>query len=511
MSSEHTQEESRPRLVRRSPLVLASVAAAVLVAGGGGAYWASTASGSPASGKAAGPGADSTPPPLALDSGREGIAPGEPDPNGVVYRAEGKLPAGPDRAAVYRPAGTVGEAEVARLAKALGIDGAPRLEGPSWKAGVTKDGGGPVLTVSQQAPGSWTFARYGSGGTDNCPKGSKCPMHTTGSDIAPGEPDPSGGGTPVSEQAAKAVAAPVLKALGQDDAKLNADQLMGAVRVVNADPVIDGLPTYGWTTGVQVGPDGQVVGGSGQLKAPQKGADYPVLSAEETLKQLNGQGAARPAPKDCTGPVPLDGGPQGEPTKGTLPSDPQRKLPSDPQRGLPSDPQGPAGQPCKQATPSTVTVDGAVFGLSAQYVDGRQELVPSWLFRTKPAGAARPVTITAPAVDPRYLAKPADPGTALPSPSGSSPTGRQSLVSYALGADGRTLTLTFWGGVCDTYAATADESGSGVRVRVGVAHHDPKRVCVMLAKKETATVTLDRTLGAREVVDADSGKALPKS
>ncbi|MEU1077692.1 MULTISPECIES: hypothetical protein [unclassified Streptomyces] len=509
MSSEHTQDESPQRRTRRSPFVLASVAAAVLVAGGGGVYWASTASGgSPAGGAAdakAGAGRDDGPPPIGLDSGREGIAPGEPDPNGVVYRAEGKLPEGPAEAAVYRPAGTVGDAEVAKLARALGIDGPPRLEGGVWKAGISKDGGGPVLTVNQKAPGSWTFARYGSGGTDNCPKGSKCPMHTTGQGVAPGEHDPTGHGSAPGEQAAKAAAAPVLKAVGQEDAKLDASQLMGAARVVNADPVIGGLPTFGWTTGIQVGSDGQVVGGSGLLKAPHKGATYPVLSAEETLKQLNGSGGGRPTGKDCTGPVPLDD-PQGEPTRGRLPSDPQRKLPSDPQGGV--------QQPCKQGTPSTVVVDKAVFGLSAQYVDGQQALVPSWLFQVKRTGSERPVTVTAPALAPKYLAKPpappAGPGTALPAPSGSSPTGRQALVSYAVADDGRSLAVTFWGGVCDTYAATADESGDQVRVSVGVAHHDPQKMCVMVAKKETVSVTLHQTLGAREVVDARTGTPLPK-
>ena len=63
---------------------------------------------------------------------------------------------------------------------------------------------------------------------------------------------------------------------------------MGAVRVVNADPVVGGLPTYGWTTGIQVGADGEVVGGSGQLKAPVKGDTYPVVRARRTLDQLNG-------------------------------------------------------------------------------------------------------------------------------------------------------------------------------------------------------------------------------
>lgn len=71
--------------------------------------------------------------------------------------------------------------------------------------------------------------------------------------------------------------------------------------------------------------------------------------------------------------------------------------------------------------------------------------------------------------------------------------------------------MTFWGGICDTYAATADESGTEIRVTVGVAHHDPKKICAMIAKKETVSVTLHQTLGERQVVDANTGKALPKS
>ncbi|MFE4874140.1 hypothetical protein [Streptomyces sp. NPDC056682] len=478
MSSEHTQDEPRQRRSRRSPLILAGVAVAVLAAGGGGAYWASTAS---SGGGSTSPGADGAPPPLALDSapggggtgGPRGIAPGEPDPNGVVYKASGPLPSGPGKAAVYRPRGTVGEAEVARLARALGIDGAVRLEGTTWKAGVTKDSSGPALTVNQNAPGAWTFARYGSGGSDNCPKGKMCPMHSTGAD--PGTP------APVSEQEAKAAAAPVLKALGQDDAKLNAGQVLVSARVVNADPVIDGLPTYGWTTGIRVGPDSQVIGGSGQLKAPEKGATYPVISADETLKQLNSHPGEQPGSKDCTGPVPLTAD------------------------------QG-AGQPCKRPTPSTVTIEGATFGLAAQFVDGAQTLVPSWLFQVKPADGGQVFTITAPAVAPQYLVKPpAPPGAPVPSPSGSALGGHApALESYAVTPDGHTLTVTFWGGVCSAYRASADESGGGVRVTVTGKVRDPKKMCVALAKQQTVTVELNQPLGARQVVDADTGKELPK-
>ncbi|MGW2812034.1 hypothetical protein [Streptomyces sp. NPDC001415] len=498
MSSEHTQDEPEQRRSRRTPLILAAAAVAVLAVGGGGAYWASTTS----SGGGSTPGENGAPPPLALDStpggqggssgGGNGIAPGEPDPNGVVYKASVKLPGGPGKASVFQPRGMVSEADATRLARALGVEGAVRLEGDSWKAGVTKDGSGPVLTVTQKAPGTWTFARYGTGGSDNCPKGKMCPMHTTGADTGGGAGTgaDSGSGGPVSEQAAKAAAAPVLKALGQDDAKLDAKEILASARVVNADPVVDGLPTYGWTTGIQVGPDGQVVGGSGQLKTPDKGATYPVISADQTLAQLNSHVTQRPKSKDCTGPVPLD----GQPTKGRLPSDPQGNI-----------------QPCKQPTPSTVTIDGAAFGLAAQFVDGTPTLVPSWLFQVKP-DAGQPFTITAPAVAPQYVTKPPT-GAPVPPPSGSPTTPGergQALESYAVAPDGRTLNVTFWGGVCSTYTATADESGDGVRVKVTGQIKDPKKMCVMLAKQQTVSVELHQAIGTRKVLDADTGKELPK-
>ncbi|MFG2720296.1 hypothetical protein ACGFW5_18670 [Streptomyces sp. NPDC048416] len=498
MSSEHTQDEPRQRRSRRSALVLAAAAVAVLAAGGGGAYWATTAS---SGGTAAAPGKDGAPPPLALDSAPaasggadggghgNGIAPGEPDPNGVVYRASVKLPGGPGKAAVHQPHGTVSEADVNRLARALGVEGTARLEGGTWKVGATKDGSGPTLTVGQKAPGTWSFARYGTGGTDNCPKGRMCPMHTTGAD-AGGEP---GGGAPVSEQAAKAAAAPVLKALGQDDAKLDAKEILASARVVNADPVVDGLPTYGWTTGIQIGSDGHVLGGSGQLKTPDKGATYPVIGADQTLAQLNSHVTQRPKAKDCTGPVPLD----GQPTKGRLPSDPQGNI----------------QQPCnKQPTPSAMTVDGAVFGLSAQSVDGVQSLVPSWLFQVKP-DAGQAFTIAAPAVAPPYITKPPASGAPVPTPSGSATTPGthgQTLESYALASDGRALDVTFWGGVCSTYTASADESGDGVRVTVTGQVTDPKKMCVALAKQQTVRMELHQALGARKVLDAATGKELPK-
>lgn len=488
MSTEQPDNEvTRPR--RRSPLAVASVAAAVLLAGGGGAYWAATAADGGGGGKdSAADGSGSTPPPLSLDEAAggpatpsprpsappEGIAPGEPDPHGgrLVYRASGTLPDGPDKAAVQRAAGTVSASEVARLAEALGVQGAPQAEGASWKVGSDGDGSGPVLRVTKQAPGTWTFARHGSGGTDNCVKGSVC----SGKPVAPG-----GSGSPVSEKAAKAAAVPVLKAVGQDDAALDARQLMGSVRVVNADPVVGGLPTYGWATGIQVGPEGDVVGGSGQLKGLEKGADYPVISAAEALKQLN---AAQPPSAgksgDCATPAPLGNG------------------------------EKPSRMSCGTRTgaePSTttVTVDKAAFGLAARYVDGKQLLVPSWIFTVRPGAGGTGDTVTQVAVDPAYLTKDA-PSEKTPDSDGTTKSGR--VLSYS--ADGRTLSVTFWGGACSTYAASASEDAGEVRVSVTETKPEAGKACIMIAKELTRTVTLDQPLGERNVVDAASGTVVPR-
>lgn len=482
MSTERPENDvTGPR--RRSPLAVASVAAAVLLAGGGGVYWASHTAGEAAPGLLPDPGG--SPPLLALDISADGdpsapprgIAPGEPDPHGsgVVYRASGELPDGPDTAAVHRATGTVTAAEVARLAKALGLQGTPRTEGTAWKVGSDGDGSGPVLRVIKQAPGTWTFARYGSGGPDACESATVCSK-----DTAPGA------GSPVSEKAAKAAAVPVLKAVGQDDAALDARQVMGSVRVVNADPVVGGLPTYGWSTGIQVGAGGEIVGGTGQVKGLEKGDTYPVISADEALKQLNAESRrnAKPSVGGCATPVPLEADP------------------ASPKTGCASR----SGAPVT----TTVTVEKAVLGLAARYVDGEQALVPSWLFSVRSDGSGPGSTVTRIAVDPEYLAK----ESTQPSPEptkdpGTDPGNGRQILSYS--ADGRTLEVTFWGGVCSTYTAHATESGSAVRVTVTESQPKPGKVCIMIAKELTRKVTLDAPLDGRKVLDAASGSAVPRA
>lgn len=479
---------------RSTPALVASVVAAVLLVGGGGAYFATTASGGDRSGT---PGADGTPPPLALDGyaasttgdgstgGTAGIAPGEPNPYGTTYRASGTLPEGPGSAHVQWAEGKVTRAEVTRLARALGLAGTPRLAGDAWTVGTAKDGTEPNLRVTADAPGTWTYSSALPGG-DNCVKVTVC--GPAGSDSASGSASGSTPG-PVSEAAAEKAAAPVLKAVGQDDAKLDASQLMDRVRVVNADPVVDGLPTYGWTTGLRIGTDGHVVGGSGQLKTPVRGDAYPVVGARKALDAMNGSAPATGGDRrmgigGCASPVPLK-----------------------------DRDEMPCEHPSPEPKAQTATVEKATFGLAAQRADGRQALVPSWLFEVRAPGAQDTYTVTHPAVDPAFLASPESPAPpsadpTVPAPSGepSAPAATRDVGVQGYTADGRDLTVGFTGGVCADYTVSASESSGKVTVTV-TAKPWKNKVCIMIAKFYEKTVRLDEPLGGREVVGSD-GKAV---
>ncbi|MDF3297170.1 hypothetical protein [Streptomyces tropicalis] len=474
---EDGERAGRP-LRGRSPLAAVAVAAAVLLAGGGGAYLATSASGGGRA-DAAAPGGHGAPAPLVLDGysapgqggtggadaggdgGGNGIAPGEPNPYGATYHLKGTLPQGPASAAAYWAKGDVTEDRVARLARALGVEGTPVAAAQEWTVGSGRDGSGPMLRVRRQAPGAWTFTRYAPG-TDDC-KGVLC----THDPAAPAV-------TPVSEAAAGKAAAPVLKALGQDRASVDAHQVMGAQRVVNADPVVGGLPTQGWSTTLTVGAQGEVVGGSGQLKEPVKGDTYPVLSARRTLDLMNG--APRTDHRMGVGGC-------------TVPKPPKDRL------------EGPCRAP--RNTRDDLTVDGAVFGLAARSSQGRQALVPSWLFRVRGQDGQEGFTVAYPAVDPRFLAGAAAPGQPAPSGSGAPATRTVAVTGYT--TSGNDLTVAFEGGVCAAYTASARESGDRVTVTV-TEKRQPGKVCILIAKEYQRTLHLDRPLGDRTVVGADGGR-----
>ncbi|MGW7005699.1 hypothetical protein ACWGCW_23555 [Streptomyces sp. NPDC054933] len=481
---------------RRSSLTVALVAGAVLVAGGGGAYWAmSAASGTPGP-AAAGPA--SGPAPLALSgwTTADGAAPG------LQYRATGPLPSGPGSAPVFQARGEVSRDDVAKLAAALGVSGPVTLDHGLWRAAPSHNAPGPTLQVTQQAPGSWAFSRDGSGTGCRPSTANGGDVSATGRAICysperamQSATAAASSGTAVSPDQAKHAAAPVLTALGLGGAQVDAEHTAGDVRSVAVDPEVGGLPTHGWQTTLQVGSDGGLLSGSGRLATLAQGASYPAVSAQRTLDELNGSGTSL-STDPSTGPCrTMHPGITGSTPGG----------PADP-----GDLPVRASAQCTVGKPQPLDVRGARFGLSAQFVNGRPELVPSWLFQVAQPGARQTTEIAQPAVDPKYVVPPAR--TAPPStpPGVGNTPSRTHIESYTV--DGSTLTLHFWGGVCSNYsAAVVSQSADAVKVQVTGVAKNPKQVCVLLAKSISEQVTLDKPLGGRTVYDSSDGQAVPQT
>jgi hypothetical protein len=555
ITGEAAAEHGQDRPARRSRLTVVAVAVAVLLAGGGGAYWATSADNG-GSGAAHG-----GPAPLRLDSPpREAAMSGSGVPgshSGSTFQLTGTLPKGPRSAPVYRAA-AVDKDTVKRLAEALGVRGPVVPEHGGWRAGVPVTRGGPTLLVDEDAPGTWSYTRRGpTSVTDGSPEAIEKPMAAGGSGPVTGDdggpvpangsepvtgsasgsgsgaadspvssttaPDGSAGtatdsGTaapPVSERKAKAVVAPVLDRLGMSDARVDAGETIGDLRMVAANPTVGGLPTQDWAVYFQVGRDGVIMSANGRPAELDQGDTYPVVTAAEALKQLN---AASPVERpdygiaSCAMPE-VAPGPKVAPKPGA---------PYD-------DTTLPRTLPCAPGDGHPVQVRGARFGLAMEYVAGVQTLVPAWLFDTAPAGVSRTSVVAEPAVDPSYIRRGGSgvepPGTSTPGapvppdatagpaepydpvrPADPRAPHHAPVVSYRAG--GSTLTLTFWGGVCDTYRATADETGSQVRVLVTARPLNPGGVCTAMAKEFSESVTLDKPLGDRSVLDATSGQTI---
>jgi hypothetical protein len=563
---------------RAAAVTVGAVASAVLAAGG----LAYAVTGLPESTTTLGSGRPASPddraPALRLDDwpgNRDGGAAAAGSAARLVAGAAA-LPSGP-RSARLRTARPAGEAAVRRLAAAFGLTGPVRTEPGSWQVGGTPGGAGPVLQVARDAPGAWTYSRYGTS------------MH----------PDHLAAGGPAAPEDARRAAAPVLTALGLtgDRARVDATGTAGVLRTVTADPVVGGLPTHGWATVLRIAQDGRAESAQGTLGATGRGAAYPVVSARRALAELNAAGAAGGLPGCARGQgsgagaagVSDPAGSSGSPDGAAAPSSPASPSapasPAAPASPVPGTPTPPAPSPAApgsatgnggtagsgaahgatggtgdtggtvngvsspapppalaragavrpasyvtggQAAPVArsrceLTVRAAEFGLSAHPVSGVRTLVPSWLFRL-----ADGTVLAEPAVNPSYIARgsagaPATgaAGTAGPGgvagtpPAGSRGGGSLGAAndapkSYTVSADGRTLRVSFFGGVCDSYSGSAVESARVVRVRI-VAHREPgQRMCPMLARRTSVSVELARPLGHRRVLDAVDGSALPR-
>ncbi|MYS25198.1 hypothetical protein GA0115240_176017 [Streptomyces sp. DvalAA-14] len=513
-------EPVRGRPARRSRVTAGAVAAAVLLAGVGGAYWAANAAGG-SGGKAA------RATPAALRLGDPAVPAQSVTGGGVTYQLTGSLPAGPKSAAVYRPAAEVSAAQVERLAALLGVGGPAVSDGTAWHVGPTT-GAGPALLVSRAAPGNWSYTGGGPAAVPVRPPAPPSPPTDPASPAGPADP----AGSPVSAPKAEAVATAVLDGLGLSGAaRIDAAQTIGPERLVTADPVVGGLPTTGWRTELDVGPNGALTRASGRLSALAKGATYPVVSAQAAFQRL---AAGSPTPPDhgvssCL--VPL------VPPTPAVPAAPS---------GPGTDKKLPRTLPCVPGNGHPTQVRGAVFGLSSAVVSGTQTLIPCWLFDTAPAGVSNTSVVAEPAVDPAFLQTPGGPsggpGTASPGgpppvpptapidpggpklpggpakppvparPGDPAPTApaapAQDVKVTGYHADGSTLDVTFSGGLCSTYRAVAAETGTEVRVTVTQASDGKHRMCPMIVRDFTRTVDLQRPLGSRTVVDTSDGQPI---
>jgi hypothetical protein len=130
---------------------------------------------------------------------------------------------------------------------------------------------------------------------------------------------------------------------------------------VQASPVVDGLPTVGLVTYLQIDAAGDVVWADGRLPGVDRGDDYPVISAGDAFDLLLEQ--PRMMMDICM-----------------------------------ARPDGKPG--CAEIPPAEVT--GGSLGLLLDYDGQRPVLVPAWLFDVKD----QPEPVAQVAIDPTFLAPP---------------------------------------------------------------------------------------------------------
>ena len=398
----------------------------------------------------------------------------QPEPGYLLGVLVGELPEGPATGRVHPLGDVSGGGDPAALAAALGLPGDGEDQG-----GVRSWVDGPRQLVVNTADGSWTFqpAAGVEGVTGEGVVG----------DAVTGEADT---GTTAGSPPDRSLARSVVEAAGLDPDD-GVEALTGSSLNLTVDPVVAGLPTAGLTTSVTVdGPT--VVSGQGWLAGPEapdgSGATYPLISARDAWDTL------------LRTPRPM-----------TLMACPES------QDG--SDPSGCGGGP--------VTVTGARPGLSLQWSAGVALLVPSWLFAVE----GSPAPLVQVAVDRQYLevndssagggvggsvgsggSVGGSVGTVTPEPGGQVQPDQPAsqFTSVTAGADGRSLEVTFWGGVedCYTYTVSVSETEDAIELTRRERVRDGAQVCIELAQEYRRTVTLDAPLGSRPVVDAETGETL---
>lgn len=290
------------------------------------------------------------------DTSTDQTAPGQP------YKLTGTLPAGtPDDQPLWRLRGATAD-DAQAVAAALQLKGTPtRIKG-GW---ALRDGDNRLIVRDD---GNWSYGMDCSPDTPiadedvnvGCASTSGVAVGSTdGSDPTPVPSYPPG----PSDADARAVAGQLFERLGLTNPTLvvySGDPMS----TVQASPPVNGVASSGWTTTVQVDGSGDVVTADGWLASPDRGADYPVISAQEAFDLLQAQ--PRPELMLCA--------------------------------------QRPDGKPgCADIPPTEVT--GASLGVMLDQDNGNPVLVPAWLFSIK--GQDDPVTQIA--IDPSFLGPPPTP------------------------------------------------------------------------------------------------------
>jgi hypothetical protein len=428
--SEHARASARAAARRLTGRTVAA-AGALLVGCGVLAGCASGTAGSAGTG---------TPPKLLIGAGGAGNAPMAaaapaagaadgaalaPAPNGRFapfggYVLAGTLPDQPTHAPVMVwPDGKTAENAVAHLATALGLTGTPQRHRFGWELTTTTGD----LRVRDGAGAEWSYERADARAcpdyqvdVDNPPDvsvGVGCAMGgavgpvasaTAGSApdavAAPPGPPPAPPAGP-DENATRAAAAPLLSALkvsGHEQVDVGAP-----TSTVSVSPLVDGMPTEGIETRVEV--DGQGVrAASGRLELPQRGADYPLQTATAAFAAL-GSGPRPMIAQYCE----------------------SSPMPAPPVGSASDDTVGAPVQAC--ATPQPQQVTGAVLGLQLEYDAtgaGSQVLVPAWFFTI--AGSDYPQIVIA--VDPAFIGDPnVVPGTGASSTGASGGGGSAGVIA----------------------------------------------------------------------------------
>ena len=467
-----------------------------------------------------------------------GAVAGAVSPAQDPYPLVGTLPGGPSTAPVYRYADArTTEADALALAAALHVSGTPTRHAHGWE--ITASSGSVRVSDGDAA---WSYSR----GRDTCPayavdidnapgitsavgcavaapppaapaatpcpSGSGldarpcsgtgvCPSPGSGSTAMPicvnAGSGPMTGASPraaLGDAQALATAGPVFAALGLDVSSARVQPGGDLVRTVLLNPQVDGTVTTGASTSVLVDAHG-VAGAGGVRGTPVKGPAYPIVSAQQALDWLRSQ----PQPEIAIACA--------------------------------------IGQTCPGIGPHEVT--GATLGLMSAFDDTTHVLIPAWLFTIKGYDAATPVVAVATA----YLADPtgssgkgggsasAEPGSSggaggepgstftpippaapvTPPDAGAPGTTPHPLPiqSVSLGKDGATLVLHAVGGVCEDYAATADESGPDIKLTLtGVWNKGAGMMCPAIAKEFTVVVGLATPWNHRTVIDVTTGSPL---